>query len=259
MEIGKTLKEKRIEKGFTLNDVEEATKIRSKYLKALEIECFNDLPGHVYGKAFLRTYARFLGIDSDILVSAFDERFPQETIRRKAVETKAFATGETTNFRKYLVYLTTIVFIAGLMYAFSVYKNSMGYGDPQDGDRNGSQIGVNNDVGENEQEDNELDLQDNETDVEEGVLEKQTLVLEIMSRKCWIEVVSDDETVYRQTAYEGEKLEFEFELEEGFSFTLGDAGAVDVVINGEDYGFLGGQGDVVNYPGDLEGIEREGE
>ncbi len=253
MEIGKTLKEKRIEKGLTLKDVEDTTKIRKKYLKALENETFNDLPGHVYGKAFLRTYTRFLGISSEDLVNAFDDRFPQETIRRKTTETQAFTTKETTNYRKYLAYLTTIVFVAGLMYAFSVYKSSMGYEDPQTGNGNGYQVVINNNDGEIE-EDEGPGLEDNETVGDGDRNEKPTLVLEVVSRKCWIEIMSGDETVYRQTAYEGERLEFE--LEEGFSFTLGDAGAVKVVVNGEDYGFLGGQGDVVKYPGD---IEREGE
>ena len=61
--IGLLLRETREAKGLTLNDVEQATRIQSRYLEALEDEEYDRLPGEVYVRGFLRNYARFLGID----------------------------------------------------------------------------------------------------------------------------------------------------------------------------------------------------
>lgn len=54
-----------------VQEVEQETKIRAKYLRALENEEYNLLPGNAYVKSFLRTYAEFLGLDSRALVDAY--------------------------------------------------------------------------------------------------------------------------------------------------------------------------------------------
>lgn len=73
VEIGTLLKQTREKKGLTLRDVEEATKIRYKYLEALEEENFKILPGRVYTKGFIRNYANFLGLDGDPLLETYNE------------------------------------------------------------------------------------------------------------------------------------------------------------------------------------------
>ena len=54
-----------------VHEVEEETKIRAKYLRALENEEYNLLPGPAYVKSFLRTYADFLNLDGRELVNAY--------------------------------------------------------------------------------------------------------------------------------------------------------------------------------------------
>src|SRR3954464_6088439 len=56
-------------------EVEEATKIRAKYLRALENEEWVLLPGPTYVKTFLRTYAEYLGLDPRLLVEEYSARF----------------------------------------------------------------------------------------------------------------------------------------------------------------------------------------
>jgi len=70
-EIGNRLREARVRRGLTIKDVEDATKIRSKYLEALEEDDFEVLPGPVFVKAFLRTYASFLKVDADDVVEEY--------------------------------------------------------------------------------------------------------------------------------------------------------------------------------------------
>lgn len=68
-EIGETLRERRMALKIDVHEVEEATKIRAKYLRALENEEYDLLPGSAYVKSFLRTYADYLGLDSRALVA----------------------------------------------------------------------------------------------------------------------------------------------------------------------------------------------
>jgi cytoskeleton protein RodZ len=74
-EIGGTLREARTRQGLELHDAERATRIRAKFLAALEEERFDQLPAEAYAKAFLRTYADFLGLDGDLYVAELNSRF----------------------------------------------------------------------------------------------------------------------------------------------------------------------------------------
>jgi cytoskeleton protein RodZ len=69
--IGDRLREARMRQKIDIADVEAATKIRAKYLRALENEEFGLLPGPTFAKTFLRTYADYLGLDAQLLVEEY--------------------------------------------------------------------------------------------------------------------------------------------------------------------------------------------
>jgi hypothetical protein len=69
--IGETLREARMRQRLDIADVENRTKIRAKYLRALENEEFGMLPGPTFVKTFLRTYAEMLGLDPHVLVEEY--------------------------------------------------------------------------------------------------------------------------------------------------------------------------------------------
>ena len=69
--IGETLREARLRQGLEIAEVEQATKIRGKYLRALEAEEFDRLPGSTFVRTFLRTYAEYLGLDPQLLVEEY--------------------------------------------------------------------------------------------------------------------------------------------------------------------------------------------
>ena len=58
-----------------LLDAEHGTKIRGKYLRALEDERFELLPAHTYVKGFLRSYADYLGLDGQLYVDEYNSRY----------------------------------------------------------------------------------------------------------------------------------------------------------------------------------------
>ena len=74
-DIGTTLREARIRARIDMTEVEARTKIRAKYLRAIENEEWDLLPGPVYVKSFLRTYGDFLGLDSRTLVDEYKRQY----------------------------------------------------------------------------------------------------------------------------------------------------------------------------------------
>lgn len=74
-EIGNSLREARMRQGLDYPQVELATKIRVKYIRALEEDQFAVLPAQTYVKGFLRTYADFLGLDGQLYVDEYNSRF----------------------------------------------------------------------------------------------------------------------------------------------------------------------------------------
>jgi cytoskeleton protein RodZ len=74
-EIGNSLREARVRRGIDFAQAEVATKIRGKYIRALEEEHFEVLPAETYVKGFLRTYAEYLGLDGQLYVDEYNSRF----------------------------------------------------------------------------------------------------------------------------------------------------------------------------------------
>src|SRR6187455_815118 len=62
-EVGATLRDARTDRGVELSEVEAATKIRRRYLNAIENEAWDVLPGPAYAAGFVRAYADYLGLD----------------------------------------------------------------------------------------------------------------------------------------------------------------------------------------------------
>jgi hypothetical protein len=73
-EIGNTLREARLRRGLDIAECEAETKIRGKYLRALEDEEFDLLPAPSYVRGFLRTYADYLGLDGQLVLDEYNSR-----------------------------------------------------------------------------------------------------------------------------------------------------------------------------------------
>ncbi|MGZ8665529.1 MAG: helix-turn-helix domain-containing protein, partial [Solirubrobacterales bacterium] len=80
--IGATLRDTRTRRKIDLAEVESATKIRVRYLRALENEEWDVLPGGAYTRSFIRTYATFLGLDGERLADTYRREFEQTPAER---------------------------------------------------------------------------------------------------------------------------------------------------------------------------------
>lgn len=78
-ELGQQLREARLQKGMSLDDVQEMTKIRKRYLEAIEAGDYKVLPGSFYVRAFIKTYAETVGLNPDELLEGHKKDVPAET------------------------------------------------------------------------------------------------------------------------------------------------------------------------------------
>jgi hypothetical protein len=82
--IGPTLRQARKRRKVELSEVEATTKIRIRFLRAMENEEWGVLPGDAYARSFLRTYASFLGLDGDRLVDEYRRGFAADPVAERA-------------------------------------------------------------------------------------------------------------------------------------------------------------------------------
>lgn len=76
-EIGQKLREARLEKGYTLDDLQQITKIQKRYLIAIEEGHFDALPGDFYVRAFIKQYAQVVGLDAAALMEQYQQDIPE--------------------------------------------------------------------------------------------------------------------------------------------------------------------------------------
>ncbi len=244
MEIGKKLKETRLAKGLTLEDVEEETKIRKKYIMALEMEKFEVLPGPTYAKAFLKNYARYLDINLNEIMDAFKQKQAGETVHaehdkepaeKKAV-TSRIADKKTVAARKQLQWphIAAVLLIAAVV--VTVIYGGKGLWTNHAAVKNGQQIKE------------QTATQDNggQPDPVQGDAANASgvkIVLNVKSHRCWILAIVDGKEAFQGELAAGESNSFEGK--ESIRITLGNAGVVEVLENEQNLGFLGAWGDVV--------------
>jgi cytoskeletal protein RodZ len=126
-EIGSTLRQARDRLHLGLDQAEAETKIRARYLRALEDEDFDVLPGPTYVRGFLRTYAAYLGLDGQLYVDEYNSRFfdpseeDQYLARRRQLNRDRRGRRQS---HAVLVALAAIVAIAVLVIVAATYPRS---------------------------------------------------------------------------------------------------------------------------------------
>ena len=239
MEIGARLKEARLAKGLTLEDVEAETKIRRKYISALEEEQFDVLPGKVYAKAFLKTYTKFLGVDLGVDVlfpkDIFMEDSPLERNEPLFAPPPPKQSRATGFFRRVLIGL---VVIAGLAVILVVGSWLVGTNLANRAQEPGN--------GSNEPGTGVSDPVEERPPVEQPpavVYDELNLDFNIKNRPCWMLVVVDGTEEYQGTLQPGETKHFQGK--EKILVRFGDAGAVEAVQNGVNLGMMSDSSEVI--------------
>jgi transcriptional regulator with XRE-family HTH domain len=283
--IGDVLRKARRDLGLSHEDAEEATRIRRRYLEALERDDYGALPGAVYARGFLKTYGDYLGLDGSSLARGLKdlgETPPggsEETagVRRRglvlggsagrpALNPDADLYGRKLPGRRasampvigsVLVLLMVGLMIGGLYYVGQrVIQSSISASpevpaDEQPGDP-GQVAGDAGEPAETPPADPPEEVAEEPGASGEGdppdaggaspPPEKLLLEVRVEDNISWLSVKTDGDTAYEQVAQPG--FSQTFEAREVVSVWSGNAGAVRIEVNGQDYGPLGDSGEV---------------
>lgn len=141
-ELGTKLREARVEKGYTLNTLQQMTKIQKKYLQAIELGNYEEMPGSFYVRAFIKQYADMVGLDGDELLieyedelsSGSDKSNDSDDVEGDKIPSRAerYVTNENNSFDAVVAYLPVILLVAiviGIMIALVFAINSIGQND----------------------------------------------------------------------------------------------------------------------------------
>lgn len=114
-ELGELLREAREARGLTISDVQEATKIRGRYLEAIERGEFEALPGEVYVKGFLRSYAEAVGLSGDEIVDRYKAERAKLEVERAQESPPGGARNTSQNVRISRRFLAAVGFCVVLV------------------------------------------------------------------------------------------------------------------------------------------------
>lgn len=243
MDIGNRLKSAREAQGLSLEAIEEETKIRRKYLKALEDEQFDLLPGPVYAKAFLKNYARFLKLDVEDVLTEFNRKVRAYASIEDDEKDSKESVREDRPAKTYSRWYVAVV--AVVLLGVSLYYAATGNGFGRTGDqarenpKKTDQI-KNNDQKPDAQLNGQQPADPGPAPVELGV----NVTLNVKGNQSWILVVVDGNTAFQGLLTSGQSRDFMGNSK--IYVRLGNAGAVEVLVNGQNLGYLGSQGDVVD-------------
>ena len=262
--IGTILKKERESKKITLEQVEEATKIRRKYLEAIENEKFEVLPGEVYVKGFVATYLKYLGIKdradvAEILkpkpapvdiseqIAAAEQVHEEQASRKlqrsdkKNKKKEVFEEPPLTKNTKMILFIS----IAAILVLF-VLQGIYSAGQPNPNDDTQQNIAGEQQGKAANQEGTDVPIEPSVP--EEPVYDGLEMTLEILNldpnkkEKCWMKVTVDG-TAAEYNLTEGQIQQVH--AAQQIDLHLGNAGVVKVTLNGVELGTLGAQGKVV--------------
>ena len=265
--IGAVLEKARRERGLSLRDVEDATKIRTRYLEGLEREDFSVLPDAVYVKGFLKTYANFLGLNGDEMARDLrNRRSPRRDRQQSSYEPPqsseferplmspgglAGAERRKVSGAAILTVALALLVIAGVIGAlYYVGVQSSGSGAPED--RQAQPERAEDPPPEQEQPAPEQNAPERrrepaeeraatpsrvQADEEASAAETVSVTLAVADSPAGLTVTVDGTVAADVFAQPG--FSQTFEGEDMVTVSTANAGAVEATVDGEDLGRLG--------------------
>ena len=217
--IGEIFKENREKLGFGLKEVAHNLKIRYEYLRALEENSFESLPADVYTKGYIREYARFLGIDSEPLLKAYDkQRAP--TDQNKGIQPESPQPKKGFNYPLVLLIVSILVIFAANIYLY--YQKTV------------------NSPGKSK--DTRISAYNKNSHSPANPDKIYRLSITAME-KTWLRIEPAGEKPQEVLMKPGDSKEWT--SKDGFNIKIGNAGGVNVILNGKDIGKLGKRGQVL--------------
>jgi cytoskeletal protein RodZ len=87
--LGEELRHKREQRGISLAEIAEATRIGTRFLKAIETNNFSILPGGIFTRSFIRAYAKHVGMNEDEAIGLYLQQVAEPNVEQQELETAA--------------------------------------------------------------------------------------------------------------------------------------------------------------------------
>jgi transcriptional regulator with XRE-family HTH domain len=247
--LGEILQKEREKQNLTIKDIERDTSIRALYIESIEKADYDVLPGEVYLKGFIKTYANYLNLDgTEMLKKYYEEKnasLPQEEIPvtetvkpqilKPPASTKIEAASTKNDFKERVEKSrkTQQVLIGVVLAGLVVGGLYWGFSSDDSPEKTVTKAPT-------------ATVAVPKVKEKAVTSEKKYEGVELTAKfngKCWTKVIADDKTIYEGTPKDGESLSWKADKE--MVMTVGNAGAVQVTYNGKSLGEIGKTGDVL--------------
>ncbi|WLR43482.1 helix-turn-helix domain-containing protein [Bacillus carboniphilus] len=264
-ELGNRLKEARVEKNYTLDDIQRLTKIQKRYLIAIEEGNYDILPGKFYIRAFIKQYAEAVDLDVEELFQEFQKEIPSTNNQERTdVVAQMHSTGELSKpFAKLLdllpklfVWIIIIMILVFIYWAFRAYWPGSSQTSPEEKTMVEQSSELNNeesdqeepaekpvdeeqDQPEEEEKTPEVDLKVGEAESGfEGVYELLNadsfeVEIEAVNSKTWVRITNDnEEKLFEGEIPEGEKRNIPLKDSSFTTIRIGSIPNTIIKVNG---------------------------
>ena len=237
VEFGAVLRDARERRGVSLQELADNTKIAASVLRDLEDGTVVRLPGGLYSRAFVRAYARDVGLDPNEMVEAFLQAVPQaqDEFDLNSRHTKS-TLGSARN-------LPIIFFGVALVFLIAVILWFIFGSRVEPSDQIGEEIEVSGVSLSNQQSLPDTSAEGSTEGIFFSGSERRFTVSVHPTGPCWVALTIDDDRVLARVMIEGERESYE--VEHQVVLNVGDAGTFEFSIDEEPGRSLGGDGQVV--------------
>ncbi len=240
-DVGSRLRAAREAKQLSLREIADTTKISVSALEALEENDVARLPGGIYSRGFVRSYATAVGLDPEQTVRDFTAQVPPEEIAERTAhdnrshEHDVFPSQQRMARTVFALVLVGVP-MAALLFFFGMRGVPTGTGTPAE-----PATAVEPEPAPPPRLD-PLGRADPPIPIEPAPQAPLTIVLSPRG-DCWVSLRLDGESVFRRVMHAGERESYEADDE--IVLNIGDAGAFAFAINQQDGRSLGASGKVV--------------
>ena len=214
--VGQELKKERELRGVSLKEIADTTKINIRYLRALEEDNFDMIPGNFFIKSIIKAYAGYIGLDEDVVLDHFHHTI--QTKKEEIEEQPREKIPPTEVPRKFKLFLRiagySIIFITAFIIIYFLVK-----------EKNSVSISEYTSTTELLSQSKFSDLILNSINPSDGMILEMTF-----HQVTWVEIFTDGKLYFSGLKYQGDQLFSTAEKE--FLIHLGNAGGFTYSING---------------------------
>jgi len=229
--VGQELKKERELRGISLKEIADSTKINIRYLRALEEDKFDMLPGKFFIKSIIKSYAAYIGLEEETILDHFHQTLLlKKEDKEEPIEEEALPTEIPRKFKalfRILGYF--IIFIIALIIIVFLIR---------------SQKSVS--INEVTQTTELLPYEELPQPIVSSLVPTQRMSLELrFNQKTWLKIFTDGKIYFNGIKYPGDVISVS--ADNAFLIHIGNAGGFNYHINGLPGKPLGKSGQVIKY------------